>query len=85
MIKRVIFRTPEFILKILTIIDELNLSELMKRRIPNRGKDKRYGREVIYELNKNYPVIMISTLSKEELKKEVVKALNHYGIQIKEI
>ena len=80
-IKYPIFRNAEFVVKILTIIDELNISKLMKAKIPNRpdlGKDVRYGRQIIYELNKNYPVIMAPMMDKEELKKEVLKALGYY-------
>ena len=60
-IKYSVFRNAEFAINILTIIDELNISGIMKSNIKNRpdlGKDERYGRRVIFELNKNYPVIM---------------------------
>lgn len=80
-IKYPVFRNAEFVIKILTIIDEMNFSELMKARIkdrPDLGKDERYGRRVIFELNKNYPVIMSPLLDIETLKGEVLKALSYY-------
>ncbi|MCU7558431.1 hypothetical protein [Macrococcus capreoli] len=80
-IKYTIFRNSEFIIKLLTVIDEENLSTRLKAKIKNRddlGDDERYGRRVIYELNKNYPVIMSPFLEKEELKNEIYKALALY-------
>ena len=80
-IKYAIFRNAEFLIKILDIIDELNISSIMKAKIKNRpdlGKDERYGRRVIFELNKNYPIIMSPLLDKETLKWEVVRALGYY-------
>ena len=80
-IKYSIFRNAEFVIKILTIIDELNISKIMKAKIkdrPDLGDDARYGRRVIFELNKNYPVIMSPLLDTETLKKEVIKALSYY-------
>ena len=80
-IKYPIFRNAEFTVKILTIIDELDISKIMKAYIPDRpdlGKDPRYGRQVIYELNKNYPIVMAPMMDKEELKVEVLKALSYY-------
>lgn len=80
-IKYPIFRNAEFTVKILTIIDELDISKIMKAYIPNRpdlGEDPRYGRQVIYELNKNYPIVMAPMMEKDELKVEVLKALSYY-------
>lgn len=80
-IKYPIFRNAEFTVKILTVIDELDLSKIMKAKIPDRpdlGKDPRYGRQVIYELNKSYPVVMAPMMDKEALKTEVLKALSYY-------
>lgn len=84
-IKYSIFRNGDFVTKILKVIDELDISDIMKAKIKNRpdlGKDERYGRRVIFELNKNYPVIMSPLLDIEELKKEVIKALSYYDINI---
>lgn len=60
-IKYSIFRNGEFLLKILTVIHNLGISEVLKGKIkdrPDLGKDERYGRRVIFELNKSYPVLM---------------------------
>nr|WP_144924625.1 hypothetical protein [Paenibacillus bovis] len=80
-IKYAIFRNAEFLIKILTIIDQLQISDIMKEKIkgrPDLGKDERYGRRVIFELNKNYPVIMSPLLDIESLKQEVLQALSYY-------
>jgi len=81
-IKYKLFRNSEFIIKLLTIIEEEEgLSSKLKEKIKGRddlGKDERYGRRVIYELNKNYPVIMSPFLEKDELKNEIYKMLALY-------
>ena len=80
-IKTEIFRNARFLINLLTIIDEENLSEIFKKKIQGRsdlGSDERYGRRVIFELNKNYPVILSPFMDKEELKKQVIKALSLY-------
>jgi hypothetical protein len=80
-IKYEIFRNKEFLLKVLQIVDELDISDIMKGNIkdrPDLGKDERYGRRVIFELNKSYPVVMAPMLDKEELKKEIILALSLY-------
>lgn len=81
MIKYEIFRNDKFILNILDIIDELNLSKVMKAKIKGRddlGKDERIGRRVIYEFNKSYPIIMSPMLEKEELKNLFLEYLSYY-------
>lgn len=83
LIKSELFRNGDFILKVLTVVDELNISQIMKAKIENRpdlGKDERYGRRVVYELNKEYPVIMAPILTVDELKIEILRALELYGI-----
>lgn len=80
-IKYAIFRNAEFLVNILTIIEELQISNVMKEKIkdrPDLGKDERYGRRVIFELNKKYPVVMSPLLDVESLKQEVLQALNLY-------
>lgn len=80
-IKYNIFRNSKFIVNFLEIIDEEGLSEQLKKQIkgrPDLGKDERYGRRVIFELNKNYPIIMAPFLGREELKGEIINALNLY-------
>lgn len=80
-IKYSIFRNGEFLVKILTIIHNLGISELLKGKImdrPDLGKDERYGRRVIFELNKSYPVLMSPLLDVEALQEEFIKALGNY-------
>src|SRR5690606_31350279 len=80
-IKYEIFRNDAFLINILDIVDELNLSKLMKAQIKGRedlGDDERYGRRVIFEFNKSYPVVMSPMLDKEELKKYFIKYLSYY-------
>lgn len=73
-----LFRNSDFVIKLLTIIDEENISREMKAKIKHpsiKEQDLRYGRQVILELNKSYPVIMAPSLSKNDLKKLVVENL----------
>lgn len=80
-IKYEIFRNKEFLINILDIIDELNLSKILKAKIVGRddlGKDERVGRRVIFEFNKSYPVVMSPMLEKEELKKVFLEYLSYY-------
>ncbi|MGS5041409.1 hypothetical protein ACVDHH_09570 [Staphylococcus saprophyticus] len=80
-IKYPIFRNSEFVMKFFSVIKDENLSSKMKEKIKHRndlGKDERYGRRVLFELNKNYPIIMSPFLEKEELKNEIYKALRLY-------
>lgn len=80
-IKYNIFRNAEFILKFLTVINDEGLSEIMKKKIPYRedlGKDERYGRRVVFELNKKYPIVMAHFLDEKELKEKILSALALY-------
>lgn len=80
-IKYNIFRNGQFIINFLTVVTETGLGDQLKKQIKNRpdlGSDERYGRRVIFELNKNYPIIMAPFLEKEELKEEIYKALGLY-------
>ncbi|GEK34517.1 hypothetical protein [Kurthia sibirica] len=80
-IKYSIFRNGEFLVKILTVIHNLGIGELLKGKITNRpdlGKDERYGRRVIFELNKSYPVLMSPLLDIKSLQEEFIKALGNY-------
>ncbi|MFH0070182.1 hypothetical protein [Peribacillus sp. NPDC056705] len=80
-IKYEIFRNDRFLLNILDIIDELNVSKVMKSKIIGRddlGKDERVGRRVIFEFNKSYPVIMSPMIEKEDLKEFFLTYLGYY-------
>lgn len=80
-IKYSIFRNGEFLVKILTVIHNLGIGDVLKAKIqdrPDLGKDERYGRRVIFELNKAYPVVMSPLLEVKDLQEEFVKALGEY-------
>ena len=80
-IKYEIFRNDKFLLNVLDIIDELNLSEVLKAKIKGRddlGKDERVGRRVIFEFNKSYPIVMSPMLEKDELKEYFLEYLSYY-------
>jgi hypothetical protein len=87
-IKYEIFRNDKFLINVLGITDELDLSTVLKSKIKGRddlGKDERVGRRVIFEFNKSYPIIMSPMMEKEELKEIFLKYLSRYcdGIQLK--
>lgn len=80
-IKYPIFRNDHFLINVLDIIDELNLSDLLKKYITGRkdlGEDERYGRRVIFELNKSYPIVLSPMLDKKNLKRLFLKYLGYY-------
>lgn len=80
-IKYEIFRNDKFLLNVLDIIDELDLSEVLKAKIKGRddlGKDERVGRRVIFEFNKSYPIVMSPMLDKDELKEYFLEYLSCY-------
>lgn len=80
-IKYEIFRNGRFLINIMDIIEETGLSKVLKAKIRNRpdlGKDERYGRRVIFEFNKAYPVVMSPMLEKEELKEYFLEYLGYY-------
>lgn len=80
-IKYEIFRNDRFLLNILDIIDELELTKVMKAKIkdrPDLGKDERVGRRVLFEFNKSYPVVMAPMSDKEGLKEVFLEYLSYY-------
>lgn len=79
LIKSRTYRNSEFVLKFLLAIDELGISNIMKRKLPtNDGKDKRVGRNIIAELNLLYPLDYHHLYSLEELKIEIMLRLEKY-------
>jgi hypothetical protein len=77
----IIFRNDRFLLNILDIIDELDLSKVMKSKIVGRdnlGKDERVCRRVLFEFNKSYPVILLPLMDKEDLKGFFLQYLSYY-------
>lgn len=80
-IKYEIFRNDKFLLNVLDIIDQYGLAKILKAKIkdrPDLGKDERYGRRVIFEFNKSYPVVMSPMLTKEELEPLFFEYLSYY-------
>ncbi|WP_243156515.1 DUF6339 family protein [Clostridium sp. C8-1-8] len=85
-IKYSIFRNDVFLIKILEIVDKYEISQILKAKIKDRevierynlGKDERYGRRVIFEFNKSYPVVMVPMLSDEELEEKFFEHLSLY-------
>ena len=69
-IKYEIFRNDKFLINILHIINDNDLGNVLKAKIKDRsdlGKDPRYGRMVIFEFNKAYPIVMSPMLEKDEM------------------
>lgn len=80
-IKYAIFKNDFFLMNFFKVIDELGISNIMKAKIKDRDlpeKDPRYGRRVVFELNKNYPAVMTPFMASEDLAEEVIKALSLY-------
>lgn len=77
-IKAEIFRNDKFLLNILNIVEEYGLSSILKEKIKDSNKDDRYGRKVIFEFNKSYPIVMAPMLEKEELESIFIKYLGYY-------
>lgn len=81
-IKYEIFRNGQFLLNVMDIINELNLSKILKSKIKNRedlGRDERVGRRVIFEFNKSYPIVLSPMLEKDELKTLFLENLKLYA------
>lgn len=80
-LKAEIFRNGSFLVNILDIIDEYELSTILKAKIKNRadlGKDERIGRRVIFEFNKSYPIVMSPMMSKSDLEPFFFEYLGYY-------
>lgn len=87
-IKYAIFRNDAFLIKILTVIHKLDIGAIMKSKIkdrPDLGKDERYGRRVIFEMNKSYPIMMAPLMEIETLKEECIKALRYYDVEVPQL
>ena len=81
MIKYEVFRNDKFIINVLDIINDNDLAKVLKAKIkdrPDLGKDERYGRRVLFEFNKAYPVVMSPMLEKDELEEYFMEYLGYY-------
>lgn len=79
-IKYPIFRNGHFLVTVLKIIKDESLGPKLKGRISNKesGKDLRRGRQVIYEFNKSYPMLLSPMLEYDVLKQYFIKFLSLY-------
>jgi hypothetical protein len=74
-----LFRNDKFMVKFFDILDKNNLSKIMKKKLGGEfwsGRDERYGRRVILEMNKRYPVSMIHLYSEDDMEFEVLKMID---------
>lgn len=81
MIKYEVFRNDKFIINVLDIINDRGLAKILKAKIkgrPDLGNDERYGRRVLFEFNKAYPVVMSPMLCKDELEVLFMEYLGYY-------
>lgn len=80
-IKTRILRNDMFLKNVLDIIDNNNLSKTLKAFIkdrPDLGKDPRYGRMVIFEFNKSYPVVLSPMMDYRSLEEKFIEYLKIY-------
>jgi len=77
-IKYKIFRNDIFLLRVLDIIDKNDLSKELKAEIHEMPGDERFGRRVIFEMNKEYPVIMSPMLDNALLEEIFLNHLHNY-------
>ena len=81
MIKYEVFRNYKFIINVLDIINDRGFAKVLKAKIkdrPDLGKDERYGRRVLFEFNKAYPIVMSPMLDKDELEVLFMEYLGYY-------
>lgn len=74
-----LFRNDIFIINIIKVIQNNGLSKILKKKmvqIEGYGKDERYGRRVILELNKRYPVSLIHVFEFEEFEVTFLQILD---------
>ena len=81
LIKYRVFRNSIFIKNFLQIVEETDTSKTLKEKIKGRedlGDDERYGRRVLFEFNKIYPVLMFPMMDYSALKALFIKNLQKY-------
>jgi hypothetical protein len=81
LIKYSVFRNDKFIVAILRIVKKFNMTNILKAQIkdrPDLGKDERYRRRVIFEFNKDYPVVLAPMMTEENLEEQFFKYLRKY-------
>lgn len=78
-LKYSLFRNDKFIKLVFKVIELNDLSEILKKRLKQLegyGKDERYGRRVLLEMNKRYPVSMIHIFDYHEFENTFLEILN---------
>lgn len=78
-LKYSLFRNDKFIKLVFKVIEVNELSEILKKRLKQLegyGKDERYGRRVLLEMNKRYPVSMIHIFSYDDFESTFLEILN---------
>ena len=81
LIKYSIFRNRVFIMNVFKIIAENDLTESLKSDIEfykKEGRDERFGRRVVFELNRRYPVLLSPMMSYKKLENVFLDILNKY-------
>lgn len=78
-LKKSIFKNGNFLIALMEIIEETDTIEIAKSNIRgNDDKDERYGRKVLYEFNKSYPVVLAPMLDKDTLRGLYLEYLSYY-------
>lgn len=80
LLKYPIFRNGKFIVNVLKIIDENDLSADLKKSLKRKKSDldQRFGRKILFELNKDYPVIVVPMLEYDKLEKRFMSYYSYY-------
>lgn len=80
LLKYPLFRQENFIIDVLRIIKEENLTNVLKKRLPNTPdkEDYRFGRLVLFEFNKDYPVQIPHVMPYHKFKSIFLTYLDKY-------
>ena len=80
-LKYILFRNDNFLINTLKIIEEYDIGKILKSKIVGNKKteeDKRYGRQVLFEFNKSYPIVLSPMMDYEEFKEKFLEYLSIY-------
>lgn len=80
-LKYILFRNDNFLINTLKIIEEYNIGKILKSKIlgdKKVKKDKRYGRQVLFEFNKSYPIVLSPMMDYEDFKEKFLEYLSIY-------
>ena len=81
LIKSPLFRNLDFILNIFELTRRDAFPVRLKSQIKSekyKQKDKRFGRRIVYELNKTYPVLFVQKFEMEELGTKLNEIIRQY-------